>query len=69
LAHLGLLPAGASLEQLMLDLNSGQAIGFYDVDTKQLYLLSQSGAVGPEEQLTFSARVHPRPPGPELRSG
>lgn len=54
LAHLGLLPAGASLEQLMLDLNSGQAIGFYDVDTKQLYLLSQSGAVGPEEQLTFS---------------
>ena len=53
-AHLGLLPAGASLEQLMLDLNSGQAIGFYDPDTKQLYLLSQSGTVGPEEQLTFS---------------
>ena len=53
-AHLGLLPAGASLEQLTLDLDSGQAIGFYDVDTKQLYLLSQSGAVGPEEQLTFS---------------
>jgi len=38
----------------MLDLNSGQAIGFYDPDTKQLYLLSQSGTVGPEEQLTFS---------------
>jgi hypothetical protein len=53
-AHLGLLPPGASLEQLTLDLDSGQAIGFYDVDTKQLYLLSQSGAVGPEEQLTFS---------------
>jgi hypothetical protein len=53
-AHLGLLPAGASLEQLMLDLNAGQAIGFYDTDTKQLYLLSQSGTVGPEEQLTFS---------------
>ncbi len=53
-AHLGLLPAGASLEQLALDLNAGQAIGFYDTDTKQLYLLSQSGTVGPEEQLTFS---------------
>ncbi len=52
--HLGLLPAGASLEQLELDLNAGQAIGFYDVDTKQLYLLSQSGDVGPEQRLTFS---------------
>ena len=52
--HMGLLPAGASLEQLELDLNSGQAIGFYDPDTKQLYLLSQSGSVGPEQQLTFS---------------
>jgi hypothetical protein len=53
-AHLGLLPAGASLEQLEVDLESGQAIGFYDPDTKQLYLLSQSGTVGPEQQLTFS---------------
>ncbi|MGD0018800.1 MAG: hypothetical protein ABSD62_06055 [Candidatus Limnocylindrales bacterium] len=53
-AHLGLLPTGASLEQLELDLNSGQAIGFYDPDTKQLYLLSQSGTIGPEQQLTFS---------------
>jgi hypothetical protein len=53
-AHLGLLPAGASLEQLELDLNAGQAIGFYDPETKNLYLLSQSGAVGPEQQLTFS---------------
>jgi hypothetical protein len=53
-AHLGLLPAGASLEQLEIDLNSGQAIGFYDLDTKQLYLLSQSGTVGPEQRLTFS---------------
>jgi hypothetical protein len=52
--HLGLLPAGASLEQLELDLNSGQAIGFYDSTTKQLYLLSQSGAVGAEQKLTFS---------------
>ena len=52
--HLGLLPAGSSLEQLELDLNSGQAIGFYDPGTKQLYLLSQSGSVGPEQRLTFS---------------
>ena len=53
-AHLGLLPAGASLEQLELDLNAGQAIGFYDPDSKQLYLLSVTGSVGPEQRLTFS---------------
>jgi hypothetical protein len=54
LIHLGMLPAGSSIEQLELDLNAGQAIGFYDPDSKGLYLLSTSGSVGPEEQLTFS---------------
>jgi hypothetical protein len=53
-AHLGLLPAGASIEQLSLDLSAGQAIGFYDTDTKKLYLLSQSGGVGPMQRLTYS---------------
>jgi hypothetical protein len=53
-SHLGLLPAGASLEQLELDLDAGQALGFYDADTKQLYLLSTSGTVGAEEQWVFS---------------
>jgi hypothetical protein len=52
--HLGLLPAGSSLEQLELDLTAGQVIGFYDTKSKGLYLLSASGAVGPEEQLVFS---------------
>ncbi len=52
--HLGLLPAGASLEQLEIDLNSSQAIGFYDPTTKGLYLLSSGGTVGPEQKLTFS---------------
>ena len=54
LIHLGLLPAGASLEQLELDLNAGQAIGFYDPDTGGLYLLSEGGGVGLEQKLTFS---------------
>jgi hypothetical protein len=53
-AHLGLLPDGASIEQLELDLDSSQAVGFYDPESKQLFLLSQSGSVGPEERLTFS---------------
>jgi hypothetical protein len=52
--HLGLLPAGASLEQLQIDLNSSQAIGFYDPDSGGLYLLSEGGKVGPEQKLTFS---------------
>jgi len=53
-AHLGLLSDGASIEQLSLDLSAGQAIGFYDTDTKKLYLLSQSGGVGPMQRLTYS---------------
>jgi hypothetical protein len=53
-SHLGLLPVGASLEQLELDLDAGQALGFYDADTKQLYLLSTSGTAGAEEQWVFS---------------
>ena len=54
LIHLGLLPVGASLEQLELDLEAGQVIGFYDPDTKQLYILSQSGGVGVLQKVTFS---------------
>ncbi len=52
--HLGLLPAGSSLEQMELDLDSGQVVGFYDPDSKGLYVLSESGGVGPTEKLTFS---------------
>jgi len=53
-SHLGLLPVGASLEQLELDLDAGEALGFYDADTKQLYILSTSGTVGAEQQWVFS---------------
>ncbi len=53
-SHLGLLPEGASLEQLEVDLNSGQAIGFYDAESKKLYLLSESGGVGALQRLTYS---------------
>jgi hypothetical protein len=52
--HMGLLPAGSSLEQMELDLESGQVIGFYDPVSKGLYVLSQSGGVGPMEKFTFS---------------
>jgi hypothetical protein len=52
--HLGLIPAGSSLEQMELDLQAGQVIGFYDPVSKGLYVLSESGGVGPAEKLTFS---------------
>ena len=51
---MGLLPAGSSLEQMELDLEAGQVIGFYDPVSKGLYVLSESGGVGPTEKLTFS---------------
>jgi hypothetical protein len=54
LIHLGLLPAGSSLEQLELNLQEGQVVGFYDWVGKQLYILSQSGGVGVLQKVTFS---------------
>jgi hypothetical protein len=51
---LGLLPDGASLEQLGLDLDAGQVIGFYDTVSKGLYVLSDSGGVGAIEKATFA---------------
>jgi hypothetical protein len=52
--HLGLLPAGSSLEQMELDLQAGQVVGFYDPVSKGLYVLSDSGGVGGVEKITFS---------------
>jgi hypothetical protein len=52
--HLGLLPAGSSLEQMELDLLVGQVVGLYDTVTKSLYVLSESGGVGPVEKVTFA---------------
>lgn len=54
LIHLGLLPEGSSLEQLQLDLQSGQVVGFYDTTSKKLYLLSKSGGVGAMQRWTYS---------------
>ena len=52
--HLGLLPAGSDLEQMELDLQAGQVVGFYDPESKGLYVLSESGGVGPVQKITFS---------------
>jgi hypothetical protein len=52
--HLGLLQPGSSLEQMELDLEAGQVVGFYDPVSKGLYVLSASGGVGALEEETFS---------------
>jgi len=54
LIDMGMLPAGSSLEQLELGLESSQVIGFYDPKSKGLYVLSESGGVGGAEKITFA---------------
>ncbi len=51
---LGFLPAGTSLRDLELKLLGSQVAGYYDPDTKQLYVVSRSGALGPTQKVTFA---------------
>ena len=52
--QLGLLPAGASLEKLYLDLLGSQVVGLYDQHSKSMYVISTTGAIGPTEQITYA---------------
>ena len=52
--ELGLLPQDASLEQLFLELFTSQVGGLYDNETKQMYVVSKDGAVGPVEEITYA---------------
>jgi hypothetical protein len=54
LIALGLLPAGSSLRTLVLDLQSGQVAGYYSPAQKQLFVVSNSGTIGPTERLTYA---------------
>ncbi len=54
LQALGLLPAGASLADLYVEMLGSQVAGFYDSTTKQLYVVSRSGSIGPTEKVTFA---------------
>jgi hypothetical protein len=51
---LGLMPEGASLKDLYLKLLGSQVAGYYDSDTKELYVVSRSGGLGPTERVTFA---------------
>ena len=52
--ELGLLPQDASLEQLYLEMLTSQVAGLYDDETKQMYVVSKDGAVGPVEEITYA---------------
>lgn len=51
---LGLMPADESLRDLTIELLSGGVAGFYRDEEKKLYVVSQSGAIGGTEKMTFA---------------
>jgi hypothetical protein len=54
LISLGLLPPGASLRALTLDLQAGQVAGYYSPERDQLFVVSRSGGLGPVERVTYA---------------
>ena len=52
--HLGLLPAGSSLQDLYVSLLGSQVLGLYDDESKQLYVVSRGDGIGPLERFTMS---------------
>jgi hypothetical protein len=52
--ELGLMPEDASLETLYLELLTSQVAGLYDDDTKHMYVVTQSGEIGPAEKFTYA---------------
>lgn len=51
---LGLLGPGVSLEQVYLELQDSQVIGYYDPKVKELFLVSRDGALGAVEEVTYA---------------
>lgn len=49
-----LIPAGASLKQLYLDLLTSQVAGLYDDTTKHMYVVTSTGEIGPVEEITYA---------------
>ena len=51
---LKLLPADASLRDLFVKLQGSQVIGYYDPTAKKLFIVSDSGGLGPLERVTYA---------------
>ena len=54
LKALGLLPADASLNTLYVDMLGSQVAGFFDPATREIVVVSKSGAIGAVEKVTFA---------------
>jgi hypothetical protein len=51
---LGMIPADAALGDLYIQLLGSSVAGLYDDKTKELYVVSKTGRIGPLEQTTFA---------------
>jgi hypothetical protein len=51
---MGLLPAGTSLGDLYVNLLGSQVAGYYDPDTRQIYVVARTGRIGAIEKVTFA---------------
>ncbi len=54
LKGLGLVPADSSLEQLYVEMFGSQVAGYYDPDTRRLYVVSRGGGLGPLEEIVYA---------------
>jgi hypothetical protein len=54
LKRLGLLPADADLDQLLIDLYGGQVAAFYRSDTKRFYIIQRDQPFGPADKIIVS---------------
>ena len=52
--HLGLLPPGADLQAMLLELLGSQVLGQYDQNTKELYVISREGGIGAVQEITYA---------------
>jgi hypothetical protein len=54
LKRLGLLPADADLQALLVELYSGQVAAFYRPDTKTFYIIARDQPFGPTDEVTVA---------------
>ena len=66
-AGAGAPPGGRRPGELYVDLLGSQVAGFYDPETKEIFVVSPVGRDRRDREGHLRPRVHPRPPGPELR--
>jgi hypothetical protein len=54
LEGLGLLPVDASLQDLFVEMLGSQVVGLYDDTTRTMYVVSETGTIGPLEKITYA---------------